>query len=152
MHVWRITRRPFQALDGEGARLYGGRWNNPGRAVVYTSETLSLAALEYLVHIEPALAPIDLVATQLDIPDGPRLGVAADPAAFTDADWRAYPAPEWQATLGDLWIDEGDFLWLAVPSAIVPEEHNILLNVRHPRMRDVRVLTTRDFSFDRRLL
>ena len=152
MHVWRITRRPFQALDGDGARLYGGRWNNAGRAVVYSSETLSLAALEYLVHIEPTLAPDDLVAMQLDVPDDPGLGAAADAVQFPDPDWRGYPAPEWQAALGDLWIADGSFLWLAVPSAIVPEEHNVLLNVAHPRMRDVRVLATRDFAFDRRLL
>ena len=152
MRVWRLARRSFQALDGEGARLYGGRWNSPGRAVVYTSQTLSLAALELLVHVDPLQAPSDLVALAVDVPDDPGLGAFVDASEFTDAEWRSYPAPEWQAELGDLWIADGTFLWLGVPSAIVPEEFNVLLNVAHPRMSDVRITDTRDFTFDRRLL
>jgi RES domain-containing protein len=63
----------------------------------------------------------------------------------------SYPAPEWQAELGDLWVEDATFLWLEVPSAIVPEEHNVLLNPQHHRMADVRTLGTRPFRFDRRL-
>lgn len=152
MRVWRIARERYQGLDGEGARLNGGRWNSAGRAAIYTSETLALAALEYLVHVEPLLAPSDLVALEIDVPAGPRLGVRVDAGQIPDTNWRAFPAPEWEAQLGDLWLGEGEFLWLAVPSAIVPEEHNILINPRHPRMRDVRVVSTRAFGFDERLL
>lgn len=152
MLVWRITRRAHQALDGEGARLNGGRWNSEGRAVVYTSGSLSLAALEYLVHVDPLVAPADLVAMEIQLPDDPGLGASAEPARFPSGDWRDYPAPDWQAELGDLWIADGEFLWLAVPSAIVPEEHNILLNPGHPAMSRVRVRSTRQFTFDKRLL
>jgi RES domain-containing protein len=66
--VWRITRAAYQALDGEGARLHGGRWNPEGVPVVYTSTTLSLAALEYLVHVDPEDVPGDLVAMRIRIP------------------------------------------------------------------------------------
>lgn len=152
MLVWRITRRAHQALDGEGARLNGGRWNTEGTAVVYTSGSLSLAALEYLVHVDPLIAPADLIAMEIDIPEDVGLGAMAEPARFPPGDWRDHPAPEWQAELGDLWIADDTFLWLAVPSAIVPEEHNILLNPRHRAMPRVRVRSTRPFTFDKRLL
>jgi RES domain-containing protein len=150
--VWRITRDAYQALDGEGARLNGGRWSDEGRAVVYTSQSLSLAALEYLVHVDPLLAPSDLVAMEIELPDDPGVGAGVEPSQFPPGDWRAYPAPEWQAELGDLWLTDGTFLWLSVPSAIVPEERNVLVNPAHPDMRRVRVLSTRPFGFDRRLL
>ena len=152
MIVWRITRRAYQALDGEGARLNGGRWNSAGRAVIYTSQSLSLAALEYLVHVDPLVAPSDLVAMEIEVPDDPGLGVIAEAAHFPSGDWRGYPAPEWQAELGDEWLKDGTVLWFAVPSAIVPEERNVLIDPRHARMKDVRVVSTRPFGFDKRLL
>ena len=151
MIVWRITREAHRALDGEGARLHGGRWNGEGRAVVYTSASLSLAALEYLVHVEPLLAPTDLIAMEIELPDAAGMGASVTPEAFPAGDWRQCPAPEWQAELGDLWIDDATFLWLAVPSAVVPEEYNVLLNPLHPGMKDVRVVSTRSFAFDGRL-
>jgi RES domain-containing protein len=139
-------------LDGEGARLNGGRWNSEGIPVVYASASLSLAVLEYLVHVEPALVPGDLVAMEVALPDDPALGAVAEASRFPPGDWRTYPAPGWQAELGDMWVADGTFLWLAVPSAIVPEEHNVLLNPRHPGMADVRVIGTRPFRFDPRLV
>lgn len=152
MIIWRIARVAHQALDGEGARLYGGRWNSEGVPVVYAAESLSLAVLEYLVHVDPALIPDDLIAMELALPDDPALGAVVDPGLFPAGDWRTYPAPEWQAELGDLWIEDATFLWLAVPSAIVPEEHNVLVNPRHSRVADVRIVGTRPFRFDRRLV
>ena len=152
MVVWRITRRAHQALDGEGARLYGGRWSSEGRAVVYMSRSLSLAAHEYLVHVEPLVAPSDLVALEIELPDEAGLGATVESSHFPPGDWRAYPGPDWQAELGDLWLTDGTFLWLSVPSAIVPEEQNILINPAHSRMTAVRVKSTREFGFDKRLL
>ena len=152
LNLWRIARHAHQALDGEGARLWGGRWNPEGVPVVYTSQSLSLAALEYLVHVDPLLVPDDLVAMEVAVPDEPGLGAVAGAERFPPGDWRDYPAPEWQAELGALWVEDATFLWLAVPSAVVPEEMNVLVNPAHPRMRDVRVRATRPFRFDRRLL
>lgn len=151
MIVWRITRAAHRALDGEGARLYGGRWNSEGRAVVYSSGSLSLAALEYLVHVEPLLAPSDLVAMEIEVPDEAGLGATVTPDQFPPGDWRACPAPEWQAELGDLWIEDGTFLWLGVPSAVIPGEYNLLLNPLHGGMSGVRVVSVGPFSFDGRL-
>lgn len=152
MIVWRIARSAHQALDGEGARLNGGRWNNEGNAVLYASATLSLAALEYLVHVEPLLAPSDLVAIEIELPEGAGLGAVVEPTQFPPGNWQEYPAPEWQAELGDMWIADGTFLWLAVPSALVPQEYNVLINPRHAAMENVRVVSTRPFAFDERLI
>ena len=152
MIVWRIARASYAALDGEGARLYGGRWNSEGIAVVYTSQSLSLAALEYLVHIDPQLIPNDLIAAEVRLPDESTLGALVEASAFPPGDWRVVPAPEWQAELGDLWVADGTFLWLAVPSAIVPEEYNVLVNPRHPRISDMQTISTRPFRFDARLV
>jgi RES domain-containing protein len=150
--VWRLARKQHQALDGEGARVNGGRWNSEGRAVVYTSESLSLAALEYLVHLEPRMAPADLISSEIDVPDDEGVGARVEPSQLPAGDWRQYPAPEWQAELGDTWVADGTFLWLAVPSVVVPHEYNILINPRHARITDVRVVSTSSFSFDLRLL
>src|SRR3712207_8611382 len=92
--VWRITSSRYaeRAFDGEGARLYGGRWNHPGTAVAYCSATLSLAVLEYFVHLEPNLAPPDLVAVAAELPAGNALetpGIEAPPPG-----WGTYPAPQ----------------------------------------------------------
>lgn len=151
MIVWRLARSKFQALDGEGARRYGGRWNSEGKPVVYASSTLSLAALEYLIHVEPLLTPSDLVALEIELPDHAGLGAQVLPDQFPPGDWREYPAPEWQAELGDMWIVDATFLWLRVPSAVVPQEFNVLVNPLHPAMDKVRVVSARPFSFDKRL-
>ena len=150
MLVWRITRAAYQSLDGEGARLNGGRWNSEGVAVVYTSPTLSLAALEYLVHVDPEDIPADLVAMQIQIPDdvpGERL-----PASALPADWNEVPDHPACATAGDLWAKHGLTAYLRVPSAIVPEEENLLINPQHPDAAQITVVQTRAFGFDPRLL
>ena len=69
MQVWRICSRRHQRFDGEGARLYGGRWNYAGTAVVYTSASLALAALELFVHIDVDLLPNNLVAIAAEVPE-----------------------------------------------------------------------------------
>lgn len=150
MRLWRITRRAFQALDGEGARLFGGRWNSEGVPVVYTSSTLSLAALEYLVHVQIEDVPADLVSLEIDVPDD----VRAEQVHTFDVpeDWNQVEDHPACAALGDAWAAEKSVLMLRVPSAIIPHEQNVLLNPRHPEMARVRVTAVREFAFDPRLL
>lgn len=150
MRVWRLCRRKHAAFDGEGARLAGGRWNRRGTAVVYVSETLSLAALEYLVHLDLALAPDDLVSVPADIPD--TLPVARLEAADLPRGWRRYPAPEALARLGADWAAARRTAVLFVPSAVVPQERNLILNPAHPDFPKIRVGAPGRFSFDPRLL
>lgn len=149
--VWRITRRRHaeRAFDGEGARLYGGRWNHPGVAVVYTSATLSLAALEYFVQLDPDAAPSDLVAVAAELPAGLSMNVL-EPADLP-AGWRAYPAVEALRDLGTAWVRAGETAALSVPSAVIPRERNLLLNPAHADLGALRALPPELFSFDPRI-
>ena len=90
MRVWRLCRRAHAAPDGEGARRYGGRWNQRGTALVYTSASASLAALEYFVHLDPEDAPPDLILVPGDIPPAvaeiiDREGLYTRPRGYTGA-------------------------------------------------------------------
>lgn len=150
MLVWRITRAAHQALDGEGARLNGGRWNPEGVAVVYASTTLSLAALEYLAHVDPEDVPGDLVAMSIEVPDDlpeERIRVPDLPA-----DWNRVPDHPACVERGDAWARAARTALLRVPSALLPEEENVLLNPRHPDAARIVVGPTRPFAFDPRLL
>lgn len=116
---------------------------------MYTSETLSLAVLELFVHLEPTLAPADLVAIPADIPEAVRRSRLAPSALPTD--WQRYPAPETLAELGTKWAFEARTAVLVVPSAVVPSEHNYLINPRHPAARAIRVGPSQPFRLDPRL-
>jgi RES domain-containing protein len=148
VRVWRICREAQAALDGEGARLFGGRWNSEEVAVVYASATLSLAALEYLAHIDIEDVPADLIALAIDVPDDS----TAETIATTDLppDWRMSGNPACVA-LGDAWAVRGETLTLSVPSAIVPDESNVLINPAHAHAARVQITASRRFSFDPRL-
>lgn len=150
MRVYRLCRAPFRTLDGEGARLYGGRWNTPGRAVVYTAGSLALAALEYLIHVDVADVPADLVALTIEVPDDVEV-TTVDPATLPPG-WEQVAEPTACKALGDAWLSEGRHLGLRVPAAPVPEEFNLLLDPRHPAASRVRVVAERAFHFDPRLI
>lgn len=150
MIVWRICRAPYQALDGEGARLWGGRWNSEGVPVVYCASTLALAALEYLVHVDPDHVPADLVAMRIHVPDD-LPAERVDPSSLPDG-WNRLTEHVACMAAGDEWIARGRSPLLRVPSAIVPEEENVLLDSRHPAAEHVRVDAVRGFAFDPRLL
>ena len=149
MHVWRLTRRRFRKLDGEGARRAGGRWNNPGSAVVYASSTLSLAALEYLVHVDIEDVPGDLIAMLIEMPDDVPIQEVV-PDGLPD-DWRREPGHSVCVEIGERWLADAQALALRVPSAVIPEEANWLINPAHRDARRVRILSTRRFAFDPRL-
>lgn len=149
--VWRLASARYgdHAFDGEGARLYGGRWNHPGTAMVYCSSTLSLATLEYFVHLEPDLAPPDLVAVAADLPAG--LDVEALEIEALPVNWRSYPAPERLRDLGTGWVRSGRTAVLQVPSSVIPHEMNVLLNPAHPDFAKIHLRAAEPFSFDPRM-
>lgn len=147
--LWRIARKAHTELDGEGARLHGARWSSKGVAVVYTASHLSLAALEYLVHIDPEDAPEDLVALGLHIPEDASEKVCGP--VDLPAGWRLAPPPPECQEVGDRWVRAGEHLLLRVPSVLVPEEANVLINPGHPEACGVRIAVARPFSFDPRL-
>lgn len=150
MLTWRICRRAHQKLDGGGARLSGGRWNSEGVALVYSSSTLSLAALEFLVHVDIEDAPDDLVAMAIKVPDDASANVVA--LADLPRDWPKVPDHPACVAIGDTWVRPGAALLLRVPSAVIPEEGNVLINPRHPQSVEVVVQSVRPFAFDPRVL
>lgn len=149
--VWRLCRRRHAAtaFSGEGARLYGGRWNPRGSAVVYTSQSVSLAALETLVHLDPEDAPADLVVIPVDVPSA--VDVREVAARELPARWRTTPAPAELQQLGADWLRRGDTAVLSVPSAVVPQERNYLLSPAHPQFAQLTVGEPEPFAFDPRL-
>lgn len=150
MDCHRICRKAHRALDGEGARRYGGRWNSPGRPVVYASSTLALAALEFLIHLDSFEAPRDLVAIRITVPDD--LVVADVRVRALPPRWHRYPAPDACRDAGDAWLAARKIAILRVPAAPVPEEWNLLLNPQHPDFHRIRQTAVRRFHFDQRLV
>lgn len=149
MRVWRLNspRHAATALDGEGARRFGGRWNARGTPVVYAAATLSLAALEVLVHVTAAQARMPFAAIEIDVPDALAIEAPTPPA-----DWRDDPAPASTVALGAAWVSRGDAAVLRVPSVVVPLEDNVVLNVAHGEFTQIAVVRTVPFAFDPRLL
>ena len=152
MRVWRITaaRYASRAFDGEGARLFGGRWNRRGTPVVYAAEHLSLAVLEQLVHLNPARTPKVRVQLWADVPDDlarTELGPAELPA-----DWRTVEGHPGLAGLGSEWAAAGETAVLVVPSVVLPSERNVVLNPDHPDFARIEAGSPEVFEFDPRLL
>jgi RES domain-containing protein len=150
IRFWRICRRRYaeDAAGGEGARLYGGRWNSRGVRVVYASTSLSLAAVETFVNLEPNLRPADLVSIEGETPDA---------IETVTLDVRALPA-RWYETrdeslhrFGDEWIRDGRSAVLLVPSAAIRGEWNVLLNPAHVDFSRIEFRDPTPFEFDRRM-
>jgi RES domain-containing protein len=117
--------------------------------VVYTSSALSLAVLELLVHTDPDLVPGDLYAFEIEVP-GSLTAHLLDIAALP-TNWRDIPSHPACRALGDDWVQQRKHALLGVPSAIVPEELNYLINPAHPDAGRIKVARSRAFSFDERL-
>lgn len=147
---WRIVmeEQSATAFNGEGARLFGGRWNSAGVSVVYAAEHLSLAALETRVHIDQirmkkryvgfGIAFNDSLVKTLHVSDLPK-------------DWRQEPPHPSLQVIGDRWVKSGDSVILAVPSVIIPQELNLLINPLHPDFKKIVIGKPNAFIFDPRL-
>lgn len=131
VHAYRLVKRKYQdtAFDGEGARLYGGRWNSPGKACVYVASSESLALLEVMVHLESYRLLDAYALIRLTLPTKSILSVGPDDLP---ENWQEAPAPAETAELGDGWLASHQSLALALPSTVVPRELNYLLNPEHP--------------------
>ena len=149
--AWRLLKWRFleHAFDGEGARLYGGRWNSPGVPAVYCSATASLAVLEVFANASRAelaeeyvLISCSFKEASIEVLDTHRL----------PRDWRHSPAPSQLQELGDEWLREARSVVLQVPSAIIEHEHNYLINPLHPQFKSVTRGRPEKFSLDLRLV
>lgn len=149
MRVWRIASAAHATFDGEGARRYGSRWTPRGIPAVFTSATLSLAALERFVTTDPDLEPVGLVTIAVDI----ETNIAIETVTVADlpADWRTYPAPPALAVIGERWLREAKSAVLSVPSVVIPNERNFILNPTHADFVRLTINPSEPFSFDPRM-
>jgi RES domain-containing protein len=149
VRVWRIAGAAHAPFDGEGARHHGSRWTPRGIPAVFTSATLSLAALEQFVHTDSDLEPTDLLAIPVEIPDD----IESDAVELETlpADWRTFPAPPALAAIGDQWFRASRTAVLSVPSVVIPHERNFVLNPTHREFPHVVIGRSEPFSFDPRM-
>ncbi len=153
--AWRIgaDTRDYQADDmsGGGARKTGGRWNDPGIAMIYASESRALSCLETIVHLNAGGLPFNRFLVEIEVPDD--LWAAAEirtPASLA-VGWDAEPAGQVSMKAGSDWIIGGTSVILRVPSVIVPEEENILINPAHADAPRIRARKLRKWLYDPRL-
>ena len=155
MIAWRIaTDAPAYAatdLAGEGARITGGRWNSPGMALLYTSSTIALAVLETVVHLSSSGLPLNRYLIRIDIPDNLWSLREESDQHSVPSGWDALPAGTASLGFGDTWLRSQRSVILAVPSVIVPEEKNILINPTHPEARNITARSLRRWTYDPRL-
>ncbi len=153
--AWRIaTDTPaYQAddLSGEGAKQTGGRWNEAGIAIVYASETRALACLETIVHLNAGGLPLNRYLVEITIPDDVWRRARVETAPSLPVGWDAQPAGQVSLRLGRDWARSRACAILVVPSAIVPEESNILINPVHPDTARITARKHRRWLYDPRL-
>jgi RES domain-containing protein len=149
--TYRICKTKHAAtwFDGEGARLYGGRWNSRGTRILYTAGSLSLAALEMLVHLndEEILLSYSFAAAEFD----ESLILPVEEFRALPENWGASPAPLEIQRIGDEWARAQASVVLKVPTSVVPVEFNYLINVGHPEFSKVKLGKPQAFTFDERL-
>ena len=135
-------------MDGEGARIYGGRWNPPGVAVVYLAASRALAALEILVHSGREAVLWDWRTIRVTVPE--ELIDQPDPAELPQG-WDSQPSSTVAQRFGANWVRAGTNPAILLPSVIIPAEHALLLNVEHPATAEIRISSPEPFLFDGRL-
>lgn len=148
MHAFRVADRRFPIFDGTGARLVGGRWNSPGRSLIYAAETFSGALLEVLVHANLGHVPRTHAVIEITIPDT----VAIE--AVSAAQLRGWDAEDQVAsrTFGDRWLTERRSAVLLAPSAVTRgRERNVLINPEHQDFPQITAGKPQDVQWDQRL-
>lgn len=155
MQLWRIAKNTAQYaaddMGGGGAKAVGGRWNSKGLAVVYCSPSIALATLETLAHIGDDIAARNRFLIRIEVPL--RLWRACQTVELADLDptWLSEPPGQATAAVGDAWLRAGTSALLKVPSVIIPEEYNVLINPAHPEARHIKASVARQFIYDPRL-
>jgi RES domain-containing protein len=147
---YRIVQEQWaaNAFTGEGARLYGGRWNTPGTAAVYLAESRALAALEILVHAPREALLLKWIVFELEVPDA---WIDEVPPSKLPTEWRLRPSSRQAQNFGSRWLRDDQNLSLLLPSVVIPEERSLLLNPLNPHMHDLKPGKPKPFSFDPRL-
>lgn len=153
--LWRIAADTpdYEAddLGGKGAERSGGRWNRAGTPMVYASTSRALACLETLVHLARSPLPLNRYLVEIAVPAAAwSAATGFDPAARVG--WDAEPAGKVSLDWGTHWAAAATTLLARVPSVIVPEEANVLINPAHPGIGEVRTAKVRRWQYDLRLV
>ena len=149
MNVFRIVSSAFKDdLSGGGAALYGGRWNSKGNTILYCTEHISLAVLEIAVNYNKATSPLipNYHLLEIEAPDVKQVILRL---SDLKKDWR--DDIHYSQFIGDEFLKDNSHLILKVPSAVIPEEHNFLLNPQHKDFKKVKILRSKTYNFDDRL-
>ena len=149
--LYRISKTKYaNDLSGEGAKLFGGRWNPKGTPVIYTSDSTALATLETLVHFSWDLVPQDRSILTLSLPDDlPRLELSSEDLPEK---WWVNPAPSKLARIGQEWIEKNSDVALVIPSSVTPqaEGRNYILNPKHSDFYQIKVVGVIEYRYDSR--
>ena len=149
MLVYRVGNGAYATdLKGEGARLFGGRWNHIGTPCLYTASSRALSVLEYSVNVNLALILRNLVITTIEIPEEEihELKISQLPG-----DWKDAPAPSSTKDFGNKLLNKMKHLVIQVPSTVIPEEFNYLINPRHASIDECRIIEVKDYVYDLRI-
>lgn len=149
MIVYRIGESRYVGdLTGEGARFFGARWNHIGTACLYAAESRALAVLEYTVNVNILDIPRALSMATFEIPD---TGIQVLAQTDLPGNWKESPAPASTKDFGTRLLQAAASPIIKIPSTVIPEEFNYLLNPSHADSRDFRLLDVRDFVYDVRI-
>jgi len=147
VRLWRLARAPFAAFDGVGSARGGSRWSSKSIPILFASSTQSLALLEVLVHTPRELIPDDYVFIAIEIPDDRTQSVSKE---MLPPDWADSPPPTNLKAIGDDWARSNRSCALLIPSVIVPNELNCMINPRHPDFSRIEISTPISFILDKR--
>jgi RES domain-containing protein len=149
MRLYRISKHKYaRDREGIGAKLFGARWNNVGTACIYTSESRALAVLEYASNVELDNLPRALDLTIYEAPEEAFLKIEIQDLP---GDWRLSPAPQSTKDFGSKYFADTGVFGLIIPSALIPEEFNYLINPESDNIGALRVIEANDFVFDVRI-
>jgi RES domain-containing protein len=149
MLVFKVGKTRYSGdLSGEGARLHGGRWNHRNIPCVYCSESRALAVLEFSVNAGLEDIPWALSITAIEIPENVIRIVSLKELP---ANWQSLPAPASTKDFGSGLLARDDFAVFRLPSVVIPQEFNYLLNPKHPQSGKFKVRMVEDFNFDPRI-
>jgi len=149
--AWRIVKaqNKKRAFDGEGARIAAGRWNKIGTSMIYTADSLALAALEIVVHL-PKQELLKKIFSSIPVEFDAGLVITLN-AADIPKDWDSFPPPESTQNIGSAWALKKRSVVLKVPSTVIREEFNYLINPAHPDFKRLSIGSPAKFVFDARI-
>ena len=153
---WRIAAEtksyPADDLSGSGAKIAGGRWNELGTAMVYAASSRALACLETVVHLNSSGLPLNRYLVEIAVPEELYVAAQATGLAAYPVGWDAEPAGQASIEIGTGWANRNSSAILLVPSVIVPEEHNLLINPAHPEAHRMTARKVRKWLYDPRMV